>query len=564
MNCKIFTDLPALHCRCPHRAGVGWFSAVNRVLKPRVRSYTRKISLIIRAAIRKNPRNTALRDYLIATAAVLAALVLRLLIDPWLRNTDAYTTFFLAVVFSSLFTRVGSSVYAALLGACAAYFCFVPPRYRWGFAGTSDAAAFLLYLVAAGGVLLLAHARNRAKERMESNMAALEESETRFRMLADNMAQFAWMADEKGRRYWYNLRWLEYTGIPLEQAQGNGWRKAQHPDHVERVSARMQHSWDTGEPWEDTYPLLGADGHYRWFLSRAVPIHNASGQVVRWFGTNTDVTDRVDVENALRRSEKLAAAGKLAASVAHELNSPLGAAVNLAFLARSEPNDATRSLYLEGVERELKRASILANRTLSFYRDMRSGAAAVREVAAEAASVFQSQCLQRRIKIVFEIGHDASVNVSRGELSQVIVNLLSNAIDAIGSDGMIRVRAAARGAAGEGRRKVHLIVADSGCGIDPQYRDRIFDPFFTTKGTVASGLGLWVTKDIVLKHGGAISVRSRFGAGRTGTTVLISLPAQAAAHSSAEPALEPVQELPVIAKAAAVSGAQHEVSSQSA
>lgn len=568
MTKEFLGDLPARYCRPRTGLKPGWCCGVTHALKARALSNPRRLLASIPAIIKRNPRSSAQRDYLIAAAAVLAALVLRLLFDPWLHNIDAYTTFILAVVFSSLFTRVGSTVFAALLGAGAAYFCFVPPRYRWGFAGTSDAAGFLLYLLVAGGVLLLAHARNRAVERMESNMAELEESEARFRMLADNMAQLAWMADGKARRFWYNRRWLEYTGMSFEQAQGNGWRKAQHPDHVERVVAGMQHSWDTGKPWEDTFPLHGVDGAYRWFLSHAIPIHNASGQVVRWFGTNTDITERIQVEKALRRSEKLAVAGKLAASVAHELNSPLEAAVNLAFLARSEPGDAARSLYLEGVEQELKRASILANRTLSFYRDIRSGAVAIGEVVPEVASVFQAQCLQRRIEIVSEISPDASVNVSRGELRQVIVNVLSNAIDAIGRDGVIRVRAATRGSAGEGKRKVHLIIADSGCGISPLYRDRIFDPFFTTKGSVGSGLGLWVTKDIVLKHGGAISVRSRSSAGPTGTSVLISFPAQTAAQAAvqgvAQPAPKSRQELLDMKKVAPVSNPEREVSGQSA
>jgi diguanylate cyclase (GGDEF)-like protein/PAS domain S-box-containing protein len=129
----------------------------------------------------------------------------------------------------------------------------------------------------------------------------LQESEEQLRTLADNIAQFAWMADEKGSVYWYNKRWYDYTGTTLEDVKGWGWKSLQHPDHVDRVVARLQTSWDSGEPWEDIFPLRGKDGTYRWFLSRALPVRDSSGRVVRWLGTNTDVSEQRAAEEALRR-----------------------------------------------------------------------------------------------------------------------------------------------------------------------------------------------------------------------------------------------------------------------
>lgn len=126
--------------------------------------------------------------------------------------------------------------------------------------------------------------------------AELRESEEQFRTMADSLPQLAWMADEKGWIYWYNRRWYEYTGTTLDEMQGWGWRKVHHPDHVDRVVERISHSWQSGEPWEDTFPLRGADGQYRWFLSRATPLRDAEGQITRWFGTNTDITERQQLE----------------------------------------------------------------------------------------------------------------------------------------------------------------------------------------------------------------------------------------------------------------------------
>ena len=132
---------------------------------------------------------------------------------------------------------------------------------------------------------------------------ALQESEERFRTLADNIAQFAWMADEKGSIFWYNQRWFDYTGTTLEEMQGWGWRQVHHPEHVERVTEKFLRYLVAGEIWEDTFPLRSKDGQYGWFLSRAVPVKDSHGKLLRWFGTNTDITLRRQAEIALQESE---------------------------------------------------------------------------------------------------------------------------------------------------------------------------------------------------------------------------------------------------------------------
>jgi PAS domain S-box-containing protein len=142
--------------------------------------------------------------------------------------------------------------------------------------------------------------RTRAAAVLAASERALHESETRFRDLADSISQFAWVADPTGWRYWFNKRWYDYTGTTPEEVEGWGWQKVHHPEHVDRVVERIRKSFESGAPWEDTFPLRGRDGAYRWFLSRALPIRNEDGVIVRWFGTNTDVTDQIEAEKALR------------------------------------------------------------------------------------------------------------------------------------------------------------------------------------------------------------------------------------------------------------------------
>lgn len=129
--------------------------------------------------------------------------------------------------------------------------------------------------------------------RAQNELLAAQE---RFRVLADNMSQFAWMADERGHIYWYNRRWYEYTGTTLEEMQGWGWQEVHHPDHVTRVVSKIRRCFETGEPWEDTFPLRAKDGTYRWFLSRAVPLRDAEGRITLWLGTNTDISERIHAE----------------------------------------------------------------------------------------------------------------------------------------------------------------------------------------------------------------------------------------------------------------------------
>jgi PAS domain S-box-containing protein len=129
---------------------------------------------------------------------------------------------------------------------------------------------------------------------------ALRESEERFRTLAENISQLAWMAEPDGHIFWYNQRWYDFTGTTFEEMEGWGWAKVHHPDHIEHVTRAWTEALAHGDYWEDTFPLRGKDGEYRWFLSRATPIRDGSGRITRWFGTNTDITEQREQAEQIR------------------------------------------------------------------------------------------------------------------------------------------------------------------------------------------------------------------------------------------------------------------------
>ena len=128
---------------------------------------------------------------------------------------------------------------------------------------------------------------------------ALAETEIRFRLMADNISQLAWIAGRDGGLTWYNRRWYDYTGTDFAQMAGWGWRTVHHPDHIERVDSKFRECIASGVPWEDTFPLRGADGKYRWFLSHAQPLRSGGDEVICWFGTNTDITEQLEAERRI-------------------------------------------------------------------------------------------------------------------------------------------------------------------------------------------------------------------------------------------------------------------------
>lgn len=242
-------------------------------------------------------------------------------------------------------------------------------------------------------------------------------------------------------------------------------------------------------------------------------------------------------ENALRRTESLAAAGRLAATVAHEINNPLEAVTNLIYLARTDPEvPATVREMLETADQELARVSHIAHRTVGFYRDNSSRRRVnLSEVVEDVMQLYSRKIANKSLHLERRINGDVGVWAAEGEIRQVVSNLVANAIDACEEDGRICIKVT-EAQAPDGTLGGRVLVADSGCGIARDARARIFDPFFTTKEDVGTGLGLWISKRLTEKHGGRLRFKSSTNAARHGTVFSMFIPREPSAAAEKLPA----------------------------
>jgi PAS domain S-box-containing protein len=363
---------------------------------------------------------------------------------------------------------------------------------------------------------LLERLNRELEQRVSERTEELRESEAQFRSLANSIPQLAWMAHPDGSVFWFNQRWYDYTGSSMQEIKGWAWKSLLHPDHVQRVVEGIQHSWSAGEPWDDTFPLRRKDGTYRWFLSRALPIRDASDHVVRWFGTNTDITERKQAEEALIRSEKLAAMGRLAGIIAHEINNPLEAISNAFYLLRDHPSlDEEARYYAQLAMQELGRVAHITKQTLSFYRESQQAVAVSLSEILDNVLELQSRRLQLNgISVEKRYRTTGFIQGFPGELKQVFLNIIGNAVQAMPAGGRLRVRLASSRDRSNGRPGVRVSIYDTGVGIRAEDAKRIFEPFFSTKEAKGTGLGLWISKGIIQKHEGTIRFRSmRLGEG---------------------------------------------------
>jgi signal transduction histidine kinase len=292
----------------------------------------------------------------------------------------------------------------------------------------------------------------------------------------------------------------------------------QYVDEADRsaVVGKMQRILDGGQHSVEVR-IHPPDGRSLWFYFRAEAVFDGEGKPRRVYGVAMDVTERKQADTALRLSEKLAATGRLAATIAHEINNPLEAVTNLLFLARNS-EDAGRETrgYLAQAEAELQRVAAIVRQTLGFYRGTTGPANLdLTAMVRESLGMLERRFAGNGIRLV-EAMEGVTVRANEGEVRQVVMNLIANALDAVERGGTVWVEVKA--AQGEAR----LEVRDDGKGISAGDMERLFEPFFTTKQGVGTGLGLWVSRELARKNGGGIEAASD-GEGR-GASFVLTLP----------------------------------------
>jgi len=306
------------------------------------------------------------------------------------------------------------------------------------------------------------------------------------------------------------------------------WLETVHRDDRERAMASVKDAVQNKREYDVEYRTIRPDGNFYWTAARGAVEYDSAGQPARMVGMCMDISARKRTEEALRKSEKLAAAGRLAATIAHEINNPLEAVTNLLFLAKSEELPESSRRLLEAADHELQRVGHITRQTLGFYRETASPAELdLAEILKGVVDVFGRKMNSRGVTVSLDGDGSALLHGVTGELRQVFSNLLSNAIDAspVGSQVKIRIR--------NGGGNVRVAIADRGQGIPEAAQAQIFEPFFTTKKDVGTGLGLWISREIIQNHGGTIRFRTRTSGASPGTVFLVTLNTKTVTRSSA-------------------------------
>jgi PAS domain S-box-containing protein len=497
--------------------------------------------------------------------------------------------------------------------------------------------------------------------RLRDQTEHLRETEQLLTTLVNFVPQLVWMCTPDGRNIYFNQRWVDYTGLSLEESSGHSWILPFHPEDQEGALEAWSNAVRTGATYEVECRLRAADESYRWFLIRGTPMRSGDGTIQRWFGTCTDIDDlkRADEElrlakqrfelairptpvsvfnqdrdlrmtwvynpapgydasaimgkrdseflerpdeaaaieavklkaietgeaqhtevtahinglpriydlvveplrdssgvitgitcatidisdrrremtelkrahEALIKSEKLAAVGRMASTIAHEINNPLEAITNVLYLARTSPECPTSlTEYLLMADEELQRVAHVTRQTLGFYRESVTPVkVTLTKILDSSIELHRRKILERNAIVRKQYRGEFHVNAIPAELRQVFSNLLANSLDAIDSGGTVAIRASRVSSLQSGEPHLRIIVADSGSGISPENLERIFEPLFTTKIATGSGLGLWVVRQLVEKHGGSIGVRSCTAGRYRGTSFVLTLPEREAA-----------------------------------
>lgn len=427
-----------------------------------------------------------------------------------------------AVLFTARFLGFGPSVFCTLLStvfldffSTSAYFLSRIHPHIHSSAQLERLAAFLAISTFAGSMARQKTLAESRADRTTREMASIVE----------HSCDAIYSSDPDGHIVSWNRAAEQLYGYSPAEAIGLPVTCLAPPDRQDEVKRNRDILNNGGQVAPYRTERMRKGGILCPVLLSVSPLRNARGEVIGNSAIARDISSEKQSEEAMRRSERLATAGRLAASIAHEINNPLEAVINLLYLARHDSGHAFE--YLTQAEQEVGRIARLAQQTLGFVRDANLPSwidPAV--IMDEILQLYSRKLAVHDIRVTRRYRGTCQINGYSGELRQLLANLLVNAVDAMADRGSLHVRVAPVRDWSSGKEGVRITVADNGSGIPRDRLPQIFEPFYTTKKDTGTGLGLWISRGIVEKHGGSIRVRSRTTGAATGTAFSIFLPVQ--------------------------------------
>jgi PAS domain S-box-containing protein len=356
---------------------------------------------------------------------------------------------------------------------------------------------------------------------------ALAEREHQFQVLADNIPAMCCMSDETGEVLWYNSRWYEYTGTTPEAVLGSGWQSVVDPEALPDIVERWRASVANGTRFEMIFAIKGADGIFRPFLTRSAPVRDAAGRIVRWFGTNVDISELQAAQDSLRQADRRK--DEFLATLAHELRNPLAPVSNSVLLLKSKGEDAQMREWASTIiERQVQSMARMLDDLLDVSRitrgtlTLQKQRVSLASVLDNAVEVAQPILTARRHQLTLNLPlQTIEVEVDPLRLSQLVGNLLINAAKYTDPGGRIELAAVVVG------QSVTVSIKDNGIGLEPESIGQIFEMFSQVKSALdrsegGLGIGLALVKGLAELHGGSVEAQS-LGLGR-GSTFSVHLP----------------------------------------
>ena len=356
----------------------------------------------------------------------------------------------------------------------------------------------------------------------------MAEQRDRFEFAADAAEIGYWFCDLPFDKLVWDERVKEHFWLPPDaDVDIDLFYRILHPDDREPARVALADAMANHTTYDVEYRTISPEGKQKWIRATGRAAYDQAGHPVRFDGVTQDVTALKQTREALIRSEKLALVGRLAAAISHEINNPLEAVINLLYLIHQNSNDEIVKKFSLSAQQELARVSHIVTHTLRFNRQANGAAPEkISDLLDSSAAIYLPRMKNLEVEIQRDYRDSEPVLCFGSELRQVFANLIGNSFDASKRGGRLLLRTRDQAHPRTGECGIRVTVADTGTGMDTMTRSRLFEPFFTTKGDKGTGLGLWVSREILKKHHATLRVKSRRSPKKSGSVFSIWLPQQ--------------------------------------